>query len=152
MFEKLSILSVWIDGLLYKLFNNLGIKGRMWLAIKDLYTDVKAEVLYSGELSRRFDVSQGTGQGRIFPPFMYKVYINSLLQKLSNHCYAISIKCTFQILGDCQGRRTGVGVTTVSNSLILGGWVTKVSKNGDKKEWGGRVGDNNIQTSSSYCT
>ena len=42
-------------------------------------------------------------------------------------------KCTFQILGGCQGRRTGVGVTTVSNSLILGGWVTKVLKNGDKK-------------------
>ena len=52
----------------------------MWLAIKDLYTDVKAQVLYSGELSREFDVSQGTGQGRIFAPFMYKVYINSLLQ------------------------------------------------------------------------
>ena len=83
--------TVWIDGLLYKLFNDLGIKGRMWLAIKDLYTDVKAQVLYSGELSREFDVSQGTGQGRILAPFMYKVYINSLLQKLSNHCYAISI-------------------------------------------------------------
>ena len=83
--------TVWIDGLLYKLFNDLGIKGRMWLAIKDLCTDVKAQVLYSGELSREFDVSQGTGQGRIFAPFMYKVYINSLLLKLSNHCYAISI-------------------------------------------------------------
>ena len=83
--------TVWIDGLLYKLFNDLGIKGLMWLAIKDLYTDVKAQVLYSGELSREFDISQGTGQGRIFAPFMYKVYINSLLQKLSNHCYAISI-------------------------------------------------------------
>ena len=45
----------------------------------------------------------------------------------------ISPRCTFQILGGCQGRRTGVGVTTVSNSLILGGWVTKVLKNGDKK-------------------
>ena len=33
----------------------------------------------------------------------------------------------------CQGRRTGVGVTTASNSLILGGWVTKILKNGDKK-------------------
>ena len=39
----------------------------------------------------------------------------------------------FQILGDCQGQRTGVAVTTVSNSLILGGWVTKIFKNGDKK-------------------
>ena len=37
-----------------------------------------------------------------------------------------------------------MGVTTVSNSLILGGWVTKVLKNGDKKKGVGRVGDNNI--------
>ena len=43
--------------------------------------------------------------------------------------------CTFQIFfwGGCHSRRTGVGVTTVFNSLILGGWVTKVLKNGDKK-------------------
>ena len=48
--------------------------------------------------------------------------------------------CTFQILGGCQGRRTVVGVTTVSNSLILGGWVTKVLKNGDKKIGGWKGG------------
>ena len=29
------------------------------------------------------------------------------------------------------------GVTTVSNTLILGGWVAKVLKNGDKKYGGG---------------
>ena len=28
--------TVWIDGLLYKLFSELGIKGRMWLATKGL--------------------------------------------------------------------------------------------------------------------
>ena len=89
MLERKAFDTVWIDGLLYKLFNDLGIKGRMWLAIKDLYTDIKAQVLYSGELSREFDVSQGTGQSRIFALFMYKVYIISLLQNLSNHCYAI---------------------------------------------------------------
>ena len=49
-----------IDGLLYKLFIELGVGGRMWLTIKDLYTDVKAQVLYSGSLSRQFKVSQGT--------------------------------------------------------------------------------------------
>ena len=54
--------------------------------------------------------------------------------------------------GGCQGRRTGVRVTTVSNSLILRGWVTKVLKNGEKKIGVGRVGDNNILTFSSYCT
>ena len=33
-----------------------------------------------------------------------------------------------------------MGVTTVSNSLILGGWVTKVLKNGDKNLEGGGGG------------
>ena len=55
--------TVWIDGLLYKLFLELGIKGRMWLAIRDLCTNVKAQVCYEGSLSRKIDVSQGTGQG-----------------------------------------------------------------------------------------
>ena len=32
--------TVWIDGLLFKLFSDLGINGRMWLALKDLYTDI----------------------------------------------------------------------------------------------------------------
>ena len=83
--------TVWIDGLMYKLFSDLGVNDKLWLAIKDLYTDVKAWVLYSGVLSREFEIAQGTGQGRILAPFMYKVYINNLLKELSNHCFAISI-------------------------------------------------------------
>ena len=77
---------------LFKLFTELGIEGRMWLAIKDLYTGVKAQVLYSGSLSRSFDDSQGTRQGGILAPFMYKVYINSMLHALSNRNYAICIR------------------------------------------------------------
>ena len=78
-------------GYLYKLFSDLGVNGKLWLAIKDLYTDVKAQVLYSGALSRELDIAQGTGQERILAPFMYKVYINSLLKELSDRCFAISI-------------------------------------------------------------
>ena len=82
--------TVWIDGLLYELFNDLGINGKTWLAIKDLYTDVQAQVLHDGTLSRDFEIVQGTGQGRILAPFMYKVYINGLLRTLSDHCLAKS--------------------------------------------------------------
>ena len=53
--------TVWIDGLLFKLFSEFGIKGRMWLFIRNLYTGLKAQVLYSGSLSRKFDILQGTG-------------------------------------------------------------------------------------------
>ena len=65
--------TVWIESLLYKLFSEFGIGGRIWLVIKDLYTGVRACVLYSGSLSREFDVLQGIGQGKILAPFMYKV-------------------------------------------------------------------------------
>ena len=83
--------TVWIDGILYKLFSELGIGGRMWKMMKDLYTNVKAQVLYAESLSRKINVSQGTGQSRILAPFMYKVYVNGLLSVLTNHCYAIFI-------------------------------------------------------------
>ena len=83
--------TVRIDGLMYKLFSDLGVNGKLWLAIKDLCTDVKAGVLYPGALSREFEIAQGTGLGRILAPFMYKVYLNSLLKELSNHCFAISV-------------------------------------------------------------
>ena len=35
--------------------------------------------------------------------------------------------------GGLSGSEDRGGVTTVSKSLILGGWVTKVLRNGDKK-------------------
>ena len=83
--------TVWIDGLFCKLFTELGMNGRFWLVLKDLYTDVNAKVLLSGHLSRSFSISQGTGQGRILAPFMNKVYINSLLNEVSEHKFAICI-------------------------------------------------------------
>ena len=65
---------------------------------------------------------------------MYKISEQQVNPKCCRQRPSLAISArTFQILGGCHGRRTGVGVTTVSNSLILGGWVTKVLKNGDKK-------------------
>ena len=83
---------VWIDVPLNELFSEFNIRSRMWLAIKDLSTEVRYQVLYSSPLSRKFYISQETGQGRTLAPLMYKVYIDSLLNELTSHCSAISIK------------------------------------------------------------
>ena len=61
--------TVRIEGILYKLFSQLGVGDRMWKVMKDIYTNVKAQVLYAGSLSRKIDASQGTGQDRIIAPF-----------------------------------------------------------------------------------
>ena len=58
-YPPLAMDLVWIDGILYKLFCELGIGGRMLKVIKHLYTNVKAQVLYAGSLSRKIDVSLG---------------------------------------------------------------------------------------------
>ena len=73
----------WIHGLLYQFFSEFGIRERMWLATESLYTGVKAQVLYSGSLSRNFDVSQGASQGKYLllsgTKFISIVYLSSWL-------------------------------------------------------------------------
>ena len=80
-----------MDGLLFKLFSEFDINGRMWLVIRNLYTGVEAEVLYSGSLSRKFGILQGSGQWRIPAPFMYKVYLDGLLNELTKHSFGLSL-------------------------------------------------------------
>ena len=57
----------------------------MWLVIKDFHTSLRARVLYSGSLLRECRFLQGTGQGRILAPFMYKVLHKRLLECLTYH-------------------------------------------------------------------
>ena len=51
----------------------------------------KHKFFTEGSLSRKINLSQCTGQGRILAPFLYKVYVNGLLKVLSDHCNAIFI-------------------------------------------------------------
>ena len=62
--------TIWIDGLLYKLYHELGISSKLWLIIKELYISIHACVANDGFLSRDFIISQGSGQVRILAPFI----------------------------------------------------------------------------------
>ena len=84
--------TVWINGLLYKLKHELNIDPKIWLVIRELYKDVEGQVIFNGGISRSFSIiSQGSGQGRILSPFLYKVYINRLLVELNNINIGISL-------------------------------------------------------------
>ena len=82
--------TVWMDGILYKLFSELGIGGGMWKVVKDLYTNVKAQVLYAGSLSRKINVSQGTGAR----PNSCAIYVQSICQ-WAIVCANQSLLCDF---------------------------------------------------------
>ena len=65
--------TVWINGLLYKLFSELGVEGKMFAMIKALYTDVESFVYLNGLSIQAFPLYQGSGQGHSLTPFMYKI-------------------------------------------------------------------------------
>ena len=56
----------------------------MFAMIKALYTDVESFVYFNGVSSQAFPLYQGSGQGRILAPSMCKVYINRLIETVSN--------------------------------------------------------------------
>ena len=83
--------TVWIPGLLYKLKHELGIDSQLWLVIRELYKDVRGQVLFNGHVSDSADILQGSGQGRILAPFLYKVFINQLLREICQLKFGTSL-------------------------------------------------------------
>ena len=70
--------SVWRDGLWSKLWD-MGVKGRMWRVVKNMYEASRSAVLLEGEKSEIFNVEQGVAQGCSLSPILFSVFINDLL-------------------------------------------------------------------------
>ena len=54
--------TVWRNGLWVKMWE-LGVRGKMWRVIKEMYRVSRSAVLLDGECSEAFDVQQGVAQG-----------------------------------------------------------------------------------------
>ena len=54
--------TVWRDGLWVKLWD-MGMKGRMWCVIKNMYKASRSAILLEGEKSAAFRIEQGVAQG-----------------------------------------------------------------------------------------
>ena len=74
--------TVWHSGLLYKL-SEYGVKGKLWLLIANMYSDTHSAVLFNGQISRRFQIKRGVRQGSSLSSKLYLLYINDLLEQLS---------------------------------------------------------------------
>lgn len=70
--------SVWILGLMYKLFY-LGIDAKLWRVIYNMYTDFYCTVRIGGEYSEWFKIKQGVQQGAPLSMWLYQLYVNDLL-------------------------------------------------------------------------
>ena len=77
--------TVWLDGLFFTLLTDLGVCGKMWLILKDLYTDVQGFVTYGSSTSDLFN-RPGLGPGENCCP----LFINRFLLIISNYpCYLL---------------------------------------------------------------
>ena len=73
--------TVWRNGLWVKLWE-LGVRGKMWRVIKEMYRVSRSAVLLDGECSEAFDVQQGVAQGCSLSPILFSVFINGLLKEV----------------------------------------------------------------------
>lgn len=70
------------QSLMRKLFH-IGVEGNMWTLISSLHQDAKSAVKWQGQISEKFCVEQGVRQGGILSTDLYKIYGDSLLDRLS---------------------------------------------------------------------
>ncbi len=75
--------TVWHDGLKYKLYE-IGVNGRLWCVIDQMYSGLTSFVQIGSSKSRPFAMRQGVRQGGILSAKLYLLYVNGLLDKLSN--------------------------------------------------------------------
>ena len=73
--------TVWRNGLWVKMWE-LGVRGKMWRVIKEMYRVSRSAVLLDGECSEAFDVQQGVAQGCSLSPILFSVFINGLLKEV----------------------------------------------------------------------
>ena len=65
----------------YKL-QKLGIKGKIFSAIKSLYRNVECTVRINGDLTKWFTVSNGLKQGCVVSPTLFALYANDLAEEI----------------------------------------------------------------------
>ena len=71
------------DCMWYKL-HDIGVKGKMFNAIKSLYTDVTCKVRVYGQCTESFPVNCGVKQGCNISPTLFVFYINDFALDIRN--------------------------------------------------------------------
>ena len=82
--------SVWREALLVKLYA-VGIRGRIWEIIKDMYKEVFYRVKVDGGLTEEFSSTIGVKQGCVLSPILFKLFIADIVNIFDGSCDPVSL-------------------------------------------------------------
>jgi hypothetical protein len=83
--------TVWIEGLLFKLFQN-GMDSKLWRLLQKAYDGFECKVQINGELSEGFEASRGVHQGAPWSMYLFEKQFNELLFILKSNGVAAKIQ------------------------------------------------------------
>jgi ribonuclease HI len=72
---------VFRDGL-WKRLLDVGIIGRMWEILVNIYRDTRSAVFVNGQLSDSFEVQRGVRQGCVLSPLLFAIFIDGLVSEI----------------------------------------------------------------------
>ena len=73
--------TVWHNALFVTL-HDLGIQGKLWRILMELYNGLQSSVSLNRKHSQWFPVKQGVRQGGVLSTFLYLVFVNDLLEEI----------------------------------------------------------------------
>ena len=65
--------------------HQVGIQGKAWRVVKDMYREVRSRVKLHGGHSAWWNCAQGVRQGSVLSPLLFSITINSLIDRLNKH-------------------------------------------------------------------
>ena len=83
--------TVWRDGLWLKLWE-MGVRGKVWRVIKQMYEFSRSAVFFEGEKSDTFSLEQGVAQGCSLSPILFSVFITDLLIEVEKAGLGVQLK------------------------------------------------------------
>ena len=78
------------DLLFYKMLK-LGIGGKVYQCIKDIYDGCKASINLNGHLTDAFATEYGVKQGDCLSPTLFSLFINDMANEIKSNCNGISL-------------------------------------------------------------
>ena len=84
---------VFREGLWEKMWE-MGIRGKMWRVIRDMYKKTRSQMLINGKALKEFKIEEGVRQGCVLSPKLFSIFFNDLVKHINVGKFGVQIDDT----------------------------------------------------------